>query len=133
MHAIPLKLKYAVLFMCLFTLLVFTLSGCKESDRLQPIQVVIKGDPKVSEALEQILEQNPQITVVSDKSRYSIQVVKPDSASNYKILQVTPDPKYNYRVVVIDPESGNEVIDLSRQLGSTLKEKLKKKKGQSSD
>jgi len=127
MHAVSLKLKYTVLLICFFTLLVFTLSGCKESDKLQPIQVVIKGDPKVSEALEQILEQNPQITVGSDKSRYSIQVVKPDSASNYKILQVTPDPKYNYRIVVIDPESGNAVIDLSRQLGGTLKDKLNKK------
>ena len=133
MHAIPLKLKYSVLFMYLSTLLTFTLSGCKEPDKPQPIQVVIKGDPKVSEALEQILEQNPQITVVSDKSRYSIQVVKPDSASNYKILQVTPDPEYNYRIVVIDPESGNEVIDLSRQLGGTLKDKLKKKNSQSLD
>lgn len=120
-------MKEVQCFAALLVCLLLAVTGCKESDDAQLISLVIEGDPAVKVLLEQIIKNDPLVIVDGTETKYTMQVIKPDSSIDYKIIKVIPDPSVDYKIIIIDPISGNKVAGLSDQLGNVLLGKIQQK------
>jgi len=88
--------------------------------------IALEGDATARAAVEQILRQHPELAIPGERTVYSMRVVEPDPGIDYKILRVAPDSTVHYRIRIIDPSTGDELPELSRQLGDALRSKVRK-------
>ncbi len=98
--------------------------GCGVPGGEEAVAVVIRADPTTKTFVETVLKESPEFAIPAMQTKLSIMVVEPTTGVDFKILQVVPDPDVEYRVAFIDSSSGEEITELSQNLGEALRRKL---------
>ena len=116
------KLRRCILIVLIMGLGLFVC--CNEETKT--MSIVLEGDTKTVQKLENLLEQNPGLLNHQSETEYSITIVKPDPNIDYKIAKVTSDSDVEYKIDIIDPQSNKEDKILSRQFNKAILDFLQK-------
>lgn len=113
-----------------FVVALFYCSCSKELAKSKEIPIVIQGDEVSKRELEDIIEAHPNVVHPKMGIEYHLQIIKPDPNIDYKIVQVKPDPNIHYKIIIIDPRTGEEIPELTEEIGKNISESLQQKKEQ---
>jgi len=122
--------QLTVLLLCLACIV----AGCRRSEKVEIVPVVVDAPPAVQAELEQTIGAEPVIYDPNEKTRYRLHVVKPSPDKDYTIAVVKPRRDIDYTIAVVRPDPNIDYKILivgppraSRRIGELLQKKLRQR------